>query len=167
MRTRAEHWALPLAFFAGIVGCATQAPAPKPAAVDTAAMGASLDSLNKAFIAAVAARDTEAVVGLYADDAHLMPPNMPRADGHDAIRGVWVGFFKTPGLELNLTASQPMFAEAGDMIVDIGGYSMKSMDKKGKPMEDVGKYVTIFKKVDGNWKIAVDTFNSDKPAPGM
>ena len=167
MRTRAEHWALLLAFLGVIAGCATQVPGPKPAAVDTAAMTASLDSLNKAFIAAVAARDTNAVAAMYSDDAHVLPANMPRADGRDAIRAMWAGMLKTPGLVLNLTASQPMFTEAGDMIIDIGGYAMKMTDKKGKPMEDIGKYVTIFKKVDGSWKIVVDTFNSDKAAPGM
>lgn len=129
-------------------------------------MSASLDSLNKAFVAAVAARDTDAVVAFYSGDAHVLIPGMPRADGHNAIRKVWVEFLGTPGLELNITASQPIFTEAGDMIIDLGSYDMKSTDPKGKPMEDVGKYTTIFKKDNGVWKIIVDMINSDK-APGM
>ena len=51
------------------------------------------------------------------------------------------------------------------MPIDVGSYTMKMSDAKGKMMQDVGKYVTIFKKVDGQWKIIVDTFNSDAPAP--
>ena len=91
---------------------------------------------------------------------------MPRADGHDAIRATWVAFLRTPGLDLHITSGTPIITQAGDMIIDVGAYDMKFTDAKGKPMEDVGKYVTIFKKVDGAWKIVVDTFNSDKAPPG-
>ena len=39
---------------------------------------------------------------------------------------------------------------------------------KGKPpIEDVGKYVTVYRKSGEDWKNIVDTFNSDRPAPGM
>jgi uncharacterized protein (TIGR02246 family) len=155
-----------LLLVAVLVGCAGNQQQARPA-VDTVAITASLDSLNKVLVAAVAARDTDAVVALYAPDARLLPAGMPRADGHDAIRTVWVGMLKTPGLELNLSDSQPMITEAGDMIIDIGSYSMKMKDAKGKPAEEVGKYVTIFKKVDGTWKIVVDTFNTDKAPAGM
>ncbi len=166
MRNVIARWTLASLLLALVGACATQRPAEAPA-VDTAAITATLDSLNQAFVAAVAARDTDAVVGMYADDAQVLPAGMPRADGRDAIRKVWVGMLQTPGLELNITSSKPMITEAGDMVIDVGGYSMKMKDKKGKPMEDVGKYVAIFKKVDGAWKIVVDTFNSDRESPGM
>ncbi len=166
MRNTVARRLLAAMLLALVGACAGQQPAPKPA-VDTAALTASLDSLNKAFLAAVAKRDTEALVSSYADDARVLPPGEPRADGHEAIRKVWVRFLRTPGLELNAISSQPIFTEAGDMIIDVGSYTMKMNDAKGKPMEDVGKYVTIFKKMNGSWKIAVDTFNSDKAPPGM
>lgn len=164
MRKLDARWLLPLTLVAVLIGCAGQQARP---AVDTAALQASVDSINKAFVAAVAARDTDAVVGLYSDDAHLLPPGMPRSDGHDAIRAAWAQFLRTPGLDLNITKSEPIFTEAGDMIIDLGSYSMKMTDAKGKPMEDVGKYVTIFKKTDSGWKIFIDTINSDKAPPGM
>jgi len=147
----------------GAAGC--QSAPPKAPTADTGAMTAALDSLNQAFAAAVAARDTDKVVGMYAADAHILPANAPRADGPDAIRALWKGFMAMPGMELVPTSNAPIMTEAGDMIIDIGSYTMKMMDAKGKPMQDVGKYVTIFKKVGGEWKIVVDTFNSDAPAP--
>ena len=143
------------------------APAQKPAEmVDTAAIKASIDSLNKVFTAAVAARDTDAVTNCYADDARLMPANEPRSDGHQAIRASWARFLSMPGLSLNIATSDVMVASAGDMAVDVGSYTMQMQGPKG-PIEDVGKYVTVFKKTDGQWKIVVDTFNSDKPLPGQ
>ena len=38
-------------------------------------------------------------------------------------------------------------------------------DASGKPVQDRGKYVEIFKKqADGTWKVIVDIWNSDLPA---
>jgi uncharacterized protein (TIGR02246 family) len=161
---RNARWALPLILAVLIGACAGQ---PKTPAVDTVATTAAIDSLNNAFVAAVTARDTSAVVNFYASDAQLLPPGSPRVEGHDAIRAFWVGFLQTPGLELQLTSIRPIIAEAGDVAIDVGSYAMKFTDAKGKPMEDVGKFVTVLKKVDGEWKVAVETFNSDKSAPGM
>ena len=164
MRHRIAGWTLSVLLAVLIGACTSQ---PKTPAVDTAAISAALDSLNTAFVAAVAARDTSAVASFYASDAQLLPPGMPRVDGQDAIRTSWAGFLRTPGLEFHITSVNPIITEAGDMVIDVGSYTMKSTDAKGKPMEDVGKYVTVLKKADGGWKIAVDTFNSDTPIPGM
>ena len=164
MHTRIAGWTLSLMLAALIGDCASP---PKTPPVDTAATAAAIDSLNKAFVAAVAARDTVAVVNFYASDAQVLPAGMPRADGHEAIRALWVGFLQMPGLEFNITSSHPIISQAGDMVIDVGSYAMKFTDSKGKPMEDVGKYVTVLKKVDGEWKIVVDTFNSDKPTPAV
>ena len=153
-------------FLATLLGCAkTQEQAPP--AVDRAAISAQIDSLNKAFVAAVAARDTDAVVALYADDARVLPAGMARADGHDAIRATWVEVLRTPGLVLTFSGNDPIISEAGDMVIDLGTYDMKVTGAKGKPIEDVGKYVDVLKRVDGGWKIIVDTFNSDKAPAGM
>jgi ketosteroid isomerase-like protein len=147
----------------GAAGC--QSAPPKAPMADTGAMTAALDSLNKAFGAAVAARDTNAIFSNYAADARLMPAGAPMATGDEAIHAAWRGFLAIPGLDLKLASNAPILGEGGDLIIDVGTYTMKMNDAKGKPMQDVGKYVTIFKKVDGQWKIVVDTWNSDAPAP--
>jgi uncharacterized protein (TIGR02246 family) len=131
--------------------------------VDAAAIKSAIEGINQKYAAAVAARDTDAVAGLYAVDGRTLPPNGPRADGHDAIRALWAHFLSTPGLNLTFSSSDLTISEAGDMAVDVGAYHMTMDGPKGKPIEDVGKYVTIFKKVGDEWKISVDTFNSDKP----
>jgi ketosteroid isomerase-like protein len=39
-------------------------------------------------------------------------------------------------------------------------------DEKGKPMQDFGKNVEIWKRQpDGSWRCILDTWNSDLPAP--
>ena len=70
-------------------------------------------------------------------------------------------------MELVPTANTKIVSEAGDMVVELGTYVFKGADPKGKPMSDIGKYVTVYKRVNGEWKIIVDTYNSDVPVPGM
>jgi uncharacterized protein (TIGR02246 family) len=164
MRTPKTLTILSLALVVLLGGCAggqKQAPA-----VDTAAITAVIDSLGQAMNTAIAAKDTNAIVAMYADDAYLLPPSMVRADGKDAIHKIWAGFLSTPGAQLTLTPGQKIFSQAGDLVVDIGTFDFRATGPTGKPMHDVGKYVTVFKQVDGQWKIQVDTWNSDMPVPG-
>lgn len=142
-------------------------PAAQAPAVDTAGITAAIDSVGKAMSAAVAARDTDAVAALYADDAWVLPANEPRADGKEAIRKEWIGFLSIPGLEMTITSTGMKIADAGDQVVEAGTYQMKFLGAKSKPMTDTGKFVTVYRKVDGRWKIVVDTWNSDMPMPGM
>ena len=166
MRRPDVRWMLSAFLLAAMSGCAGNNPPATPA-VDQTAIGAKIDSVNTAYIGAVTARDTALLVSLYADDAHMMPANMARADGHDAIRKGWVEVLSMPGLDLKFVSNSKTVSEAGDMVVDLGTYTFTANGPKGKPMTDKGKYVTVFKKVNGEWKIFVDTFNSDMPAAGM
>jgi ketosteroid isomerase-like protein len=165
MRSSAARWSLPILLVALMGGC-TSAPPATPA-VDQAAISAAIDSVTSAFAAAVAARDTNAVAAFYTDDARLMPPNAPRADGKDAIRSAWAGFMTIPGMELVPTPTEKLISEAGDLVVEIGTYTFKFQDPTGKTQTDMGKYVTVHQRVNGELKIVVDTFNSDIPVPGM
>ena len=162
------HRSVPALILTVLLGsCASSSKPPAPA-MDQAAAEAVMAGINQKFAAAVAARDTDQVVGFYADDAHLLPANAPRADGHDAIRAAWVPFLRTPGLSLTPTSTQVIVSAAGDLLIDVGSYRMTMDGPKGKPpIVDVGKYVTVYRKSGADWKVIVDTFNSDRPAPGM
>ena len=165
MHSSALRWSLPILCVALMSGC-TSAPPATPA-VDEAAIAAAVDGITPAFAAAVAARDTNAIAAMYADDAHVLAPNMPRVDGKDAIRHSWAEFMSTPGVDLVPEANTRIASEAGDMVVELGTYVFKWQDASGKPMSDHGKYVSVYRRVGGEWKIAVDTYNSDIPLPGM
>src|SRR5262245_40485206 len=65
-----------------VIACAPAAP---PAA-DTAADEAALKATTVTWIDAYNAGDVEKIVALYAEDAVLMPPHVPVASGHAAMR---------------------------------------------------------------------------------
>lgn len=165
MPTREFRWVLPLALMVVIGGCSGMSQKSETSALpaaDPAPAMAAADSLNQVYLRAVAARDSNTIIAMYADDAYLMPQGMPTMNGRSAIHTGWSGFLATPGLDLKFQSTKKMVSEAADMVVDVGTYQQKMQDAKGKTVEDNGKYVTVFKKTASGWKIVVDTFNSDK-----
>jgi hypothetical protein len=54
----------------------------------------------------------------------------------------------------------------GDLAYDRGTYSMTVTPPGLAPIEDHGKYLSIWRKqADGSWKITHAMFNSDPPLP--
>ena len=164
MRTRDIRWLVVLAWIAamGCSGMSQKSQTSAPPAADPAGAMAAVDSLNKAYMSAVAARDSNTINAMYADDAFLMPQGMPTMSGREAIHTGWSGFLATPGLDLKFQSTKKIVSKDADMVVDVGTYQQTMKDPKGKTVEDKGKYVTIFRKTEAGWKIVVDTFNSDK-----
>jgi uncharacterized protein (TIGR02246 family) len=118
------------------------------------------------FAKAAAAKDVDQVVAFYAEDAVLLPPGEDMATGKAAIRASWAELLALPELELTWTPTKIEVAKSGDLAYDFGTYAMSHKDAAGKVVNDRGKYETVWKKgATGGWKAAVDTNNSDQPAP--
>lgn len=118
--------------------------------------------LDAAWVAAVAAKDAKATAAFYADDGRIMPQNAPAAEGSDAVGEVWNGLFQLKDFALTFEPTRIAVAEAGDVAYDIGTYSLAFTSDQG-PVQDLGKYVVVWKKVGGEWKVAADIFNSNGP----
>ena len=111
---------------------------------------------------AVASKNLDAVVALYATDAVLMPPNADAARGQPAVRTWWAQTTSMPNPSLTLTSSKIDIAASGDLATDVGTYAFSGTTDQG-PVNDRGKYMVKFRKVGADWKIASDIFNSDLP----
>ena len=105
-----------------------------------------------------------AVAALYADDAVLMPPNAALARGVVAIKAAIAN--EIAGAKKNgVTLAQGTLDEiniVGDMAWHSGSYVVK--DKAGKAV-DAGKYLEVWEKKGGKWRMVRDMWNSDA-APG-
>lgn len=149
-----------LALFA--LDCNQQKPAPDTRAVDEAA-------LREADVAWSKASETGQVdpyVVYLLDDAVVLGPNEPIANGKESIRKMVAEMFAMPGFGIKWQPTKVEVARSGDIGYSIGTYELSMNGPKGKPMADRGKYATIWKKqADGSWKVAVDMFNSDMPMP--
>ena len=135
-------------------------PAPLSAA-DEAAIRAA----DSTFGAMASAGNLDGVVGVYAADASLLPPNAPAVKGAAGIKEYWGGFLQAYDAKFDLKTEQ--IDGRGDLAYVVGSYTLTAKPKaKGPPpFEDKGKFVEVVKRQeDGSWKYAVDIYNSDLPA---
>ncbi len=149
------------ALLAFMWGCAPQA-APDTREADERA----IREIEVAWSKAAAAKDVEHFMSVYADDASVFEPGSPTATGKDAIRKGLDAMFAAPGMSLSFQTARVAVSRSGDLAYTYGTYAMTMKDAKGKPVNDKGKYVTVYgKQPDGKWKAVADIFNSDLPAP--
>lgn len=116
------------------------------------------------FAAAANAGNLDGVIAVYADDASLLPPNLPPHKGRDAIRKFWGGFLGayTARFEVNSETVEGR----GDLAYNLGHYKLTATPKaKGPPpIEEDGKFVEILKRqADGSWKYVVDMYSPNSP----
>jgi ketosteroid isomerase-like protein len=98
----------------------------------------------------------------YAADAVVMAPNLPALRGRDAILQFWTGFLASGAVDLALTSANVMQPSA-DTAIETGRYDLSLRPASGQAIKDTGKYVVIWKKLNGRWRAAEDIFNSDLP----
>lgn len=121
----------------------------------------SIEAANAVFEQAMLKGDSLAGADNYTSDAKIMGPNMPSVSGRDGIVG-FAGEFSRMGLkDFNLNVVDIWGNE--EMVIEEGTYTMN--DDKGKSV-DKGKYLAVWKKENGKWKIFRDIFNSDNPVLG-
>jgi ketosteroid isomerase-like protein len=100
----------------------------------------------------------------YADDATVLAPNVPPAQGHAAIQAMLQSFPPMSDFKLDIVELDGR----GDLAYVRGNYSMTMNPPGGPAVPDRGKYVEIWKKqADGSWKVRYDSFSSDLPMPGL
>ena len=117
-----------------------------------------LDKLAAEFAAAYNAYDAAKVASFYADEALLMIPNEPMIKGRRSIEAYFQEQFAQGPVTLRTRPLES--AIAGDRAFQVG-----SATATLGPWSDHGKYITIYKRVGREWKIAYDIFNSDQPEP--
>ncbi len=108
------------------------------------------------------AKDSKGAVALYADDATVLPPNQAALQGSAAIQA-WM---EAPPPVSNFQMKSLEIEGRGDLAYDRGTYSVTVTPAGAAPIEDHGKYLTIYRKqADGSWKVVRDIWNSDLPLP--
>ena len=111
----------------------------------------------------VASNDAQAISRFYTEDGRFMVPNAPIAKGREAIAGMWGHLLGLPGAKLSFGPTEFDFSTGSDMALEVGTYQL-GFDGSGGRIEDRGKYVVVWKRVDGAWQAAADILNSDLPA---
>jgi len=141
-----------------ILSCTTP-PAEKASVPDLAQVKAEIQAMEDAYAVASNAKDADAVVAYYAEDAVNMPNNKPEVVGKAAIlKRIIADMAKDTTGSTDVYKVQDIWA-AGDLVVEAGNST--STDASG--VVTTGKYISIFEKRDGKYICIRDIWNNDAP----
>lgn len=108
------------------------------------------------------ANNHEAVLDLYTQDGISMPMYAPMIRGREEAEAMHEAQ-QSMGMEIkNFEADIVDVWADGKYAYEIGTYKI-TMTFPGmpQPVEDKGKYLNVWEKVDGEWKIKADIWNTD------
>jgi uncharacterized protein (TIGR02246 family) len=121
----------------------------------------AIAAANEEFMAAFGQGDAAGLAALYTENGQVLPPNGDFVTGQQAIQGFWQAI-----MDMGIKEAKLEIVEAedhGDTAVEVSKYTLKG---EGGQVLDKGKYIIIWKREGGQWKLHRDIFNSSMPAPG-
>jgi len=110
------------------------------------------------FVTAYNHGDAAGLAALYTVDGQVMPPNMEVVSGHAALQKLFQQFWDAGDAVIKLETVEA--DGVGDLAYEVGRYTLSATTGK---LNDQGKYIVVWKKVDGRWKLYRDIFNSNTP----
>jgi len=113
---------------------------------------------EKVFVAAYNRHDAPALASLYTRDGEIMPPNSGVVKGARKLQALFKSFWDAGDTVMKLdTVEAKGF---GDTAYEVGKYTLSGDSGK---VNDRGKYIVIWRKVGGQWKLYRDIFNTNMP----
>jgi len=131
----------------------------QPAKPDMEKIRAEIQALEDAYAAGLKAKDAEAVLAYYADDAVSMVNNAPVASGRDAILSMIQKNIASDTTNTTESFEVVDIFAAGDLVVETGKATNK--DAYGNVVK-TGKYMSLFEKRNGKYVCIRDIYNDDQ-----
>jgi ketosteroid isomerase-like protein len=136
--------------------------------VDDIASAEALRGILRSYETAMNTGDFDRWISNWAADGVQLPPHFPPNVGMEAIRasnkGIFTKFYSRK-MEIK-SIDEVRIMPCGEYGLTRCSYSFEYVKNEGDPptvlMKD-GKALTVYKKVNGEWKIAYDCFNSNIP----
>ena len=144
-------------------------PACQTTSVDTRAEADAIRNLEDQWSAAVLAGDIDKILSLFASEGVEMDPNAPIFVGLQAIRKANESWFSDTTILFNTYSYKIDTIEvstSGDLAY-VRGTSRISQNTPNAPIVIRNKWIDIWKKFDGKWKVIVNIGNMDNPLAGQ
>ena len=123
----------------------------------------AIEANTKQFTEAFNKGDAAAVANMYTMEARVLPPNGEIVEGRPNIQKFWQGAMSAGVKMVSLEAVH--VETQGNVAVEIGRYTSTMPGAGGTTTTDKGKYVVVWKREGGSWKLATDIFNTSIPTP--
>jgi len=160
---RFNHMSIFIALFSltlGFQSCSEEPKEEEPqvAEFNLTTAKAEIEAANEHFMALVAAGDSIGLANSYTMDAKFMNTGAPsvvgRTDIQSAMSSIIQSGITRVDLRLeNIYGTEDLIAEEGELTLFVGDAAVA-----------VEKYIVLWKKEDGKWKLFRDIFNSNLPA---
>lgn len=149
-----------------VVGCSRERPAERATAateevdsaaatpaIDTAAVRAEIEAVNRQHVDALNRGDIPGFVQVYTEDARILPPDMASMDGRPSIEQFWTGGVQQLGIrDVQLTTDE--VEVYGDAAYEQGRYQFNTNQGVAQ-----GKYIVIWKRTPQGWRWHRDIWN--------
>ncbi len=126
-------------------------------------METQIRQADLALLRAEEQRDLDGAMDLIAPDAVFHPPGYPPIVGHEAIRRFYdTQWFKLPFIELSGTPDAIVVGASGDLAY-FDGRSRMVIEASGERTVVAGKYLGVWRKISGRWKLAAISWSGNEP----
>jgi uncharacterized protein (TIGR02246 family) len=129
--------------------------------VDVAAETAAIRARSEALANAEAAKDAQTAVTFWTEDAIVQTAGAPETRGKQAVLDGYAGLFGALR-SFKSTTTAITVAASGDLAWEHGVNDFVFATPNGDAPEK-GKYLAVWRKVDGEWYVAALAFTSDTP----
>ena len=126
-------------------------------AVNKQAEERAIRDLEQRWRQALTAKDSAAIGRFYTEDGYYLPQGSDGYEGPESVRARWVS---EPLIKLQREPKRIEVADAGDMAYEVGTYEVSWEEPKDRGRGQAsGNYVTVWRKVGGQWKTAAYIWN--------
>jgi len=153
--------AVPVLLISFIIGCKenveekTETEIVTETPFDLASVKEEIEAANNEFKAFIAAVDSVGLSNLYTKDTKLMMNGAPAILGKENVQSTFSGIMNSGITSVDLNTIEVW--GTSDLITEEGEYVLYA----GEDQADHGKYIVLWKNVDGKWKLHRDIFNTD------
>lgn len=116
-------------------------------------------ALPEAWHARYNAGDLDGLAALYAPDATALAPDLPPAQGREAIAAIAQGYLDAGAVRIDVQPSEA-YQTGADAGWGVGTFELVSAE--GDPV-GAGSYLVVYRLQDGVWRIHRHIWNSDLP----
>jgi uncharacterized protein (TIGR02246 family) len=111
-------------------------------------------------------RDFDAVLRCYAGDAVLLAPGRPAAVGSAAIAAELRAAFSDPNVEVTVRSTR-IEVSADERLASAWGSGLTTITDPatGRKTRIASKWLAVYRREGGGWKVAADAFNADDAMP--
>lgn len=151
------------ALAAGIVLAGCAAKKEEAPAVDIAAEEQAVRARSAEWLAAAQAKDTAATMTVFAADAITLFDGEIRRGAAEIQAGLEQEQTEAPDAQVTWTTDSVTVAASGDLAWETGQVA-SDPDGAGEKPALSGAFSTVWKKIDGQWKVIADAGTMSEPA---